>query len=116
MKIKSNYAIALSMLPVAMIMGLGAFIAPIGHCTGGNCAAVLSCGLVGCKNMAGGSEFVFNNLIPACINDKHDCYDVRCRVKVFLTKDCRGEVLDEVLVDRKGCRRIAPKPGGTLPS
>lgn len=116
MKIKSNYVIALSVLPVAMIIGLSAFITPIGHCTGGNCAAVGSCGLVGCKNLDGGSEFVFNNLTPACINDKQECYDVRCRVKVFLAKDCRGEILDEVLVERRGCKRSAPRPGGILPS
>lgn len=46
MKIKTNYAIAFSVLPCAMVVALGAFVAPIGHCTGGNCAIIGSCGLV----------------------------------------------------------------------
>ncbi len=115
MKIKTNYAIAFSVLPCAMVVALGAFVTPIGHCTGGNCAAIGSCGIVGCKNIASGSQFVFNNLIPACINDKVDCYNTKCRVKAFVLKNCQGEILDEVLVDRRGCRASAPKPGETLP-
>jgi len=80
---------------------------------GKNCAAVGSCGaFLGCKRMfGGGSQYTYNNNIPAClVNNNPRCFDVICKVRVYASRDCTGEFIDEAEVDRRGCRRAAVPP------
>lgn len=71
---------------------------------GNNCAKIGSCGLPGCKKIRGGSQYVYSNGIPACINKDRDCFDVTCHVKAFTSSDCTDGLLDDTDVDRGGCR------------
>lgn len=73
-----------------------------------NCSRYLwSCGWVGCRRIRGGSQYIWNNNIPACVvNNSPDCYWVVCRIAFYLSGDCSGEPLDVQTVDRRGCLEL----------
>lgn len=76
-----------------------------------NCAAITSCGLTGCKTVRGGSQYTYSNGIPACLKDKaENCYDVKCSVTAYLTRNCTGEEIDTTEIDRRGCKKVAAVP------
>lgn len=74
-----------------------------------NCAWVGSCGpkLNRCFRLGfgGGSQYVFDNHIPACLKEGvKDCYAVRCRVKQYTDEAC--QILDDdTYVSRTGCKK-----------
>lgn len=80
----------------------------IGHAPPDNCAWVGSCGpkLNQCFRLGfgGGSQYVYDNKIPACLQEGRDCYAVKCHVKQFTDEQCQN-LDDDTSVDRTGCRK-----------
>lgn len=81
----------------------------IGNTLPDNCAWVGSCGpkLGTCYRLGfgGGSQWTYDNHIPACLQEGRDCYSVKCHVKQWSNETCTGTPDDDTQVDRTGCKK-----------
>jgi hypothetical protein len=76
-----------------------------------NCAKIGSCGVPGCRRIAGGSQYMYSNGIPACLREKDpNCHDLQCHVKAYGSTDCSGDELDDSWIDRRGCKKPTTIP------